>query len=85
MMDRKALLKAAVLKVTKDWIEAYSGLPDAERMVKSLLIGVESGICERIGKKRNSYPIGVNSGAYIQGQNCAGKIPNAILRRVYKS
>lgn len=84
MKDAKDVLRKAVGRVTKDWVEAYSRLPDAEHMVKSLLIGVESGICERVGRRKPSYPIGVDSGAYIQGQQCAEKIPNAILRRACK-
>lgn len=89
MMDSKALLKAAVLKVTKDWAAIYTQRENSSDLLRSLLAGVERRLRERTGQisdaERRSFPNGADPQAFLAGQRCADDIPNSILRRAYKS
>lgn len=89
MKKQPDVLKSAVRRVTKDWADIYARRDNAEVLVKSLLAGVERRILKRIGRisdaEHMALPRGADPQAFLAGERCADDIPNAILRRAYKS
>jgi hypothetical protein len=89
MADGQTLLRKAVAKVTEDWAAIYVQRENGAVLIKSLLAGAERRIRERVGQisdaERMTLPKGADPQAFFEGKCAADEIPNAILRRAYKS
>lgn len=76
------LLRRAVKRAIKPWVEAWAHFPDHPLLVASLLKGVEFRLAQKRGEVSEAQRI-VGSGSYDhtafwEGKRCAESIPEAI-------
>lgn len=83
MTDAEKKLRLAVQRRTRAWVDVYRQEPDAETLIRSLLLGVENGIRCRLydlpDHERGLCPPGAILRAFSAGCDLAGEIPASIL------
>lgn len=78
-------LRRAIRSAAKDWAAIYAKEPDGPHLIKSLLLGLERGIRDRLGKlpeDQRGMPPGVASRAFWTGSDMAHTIPNTVIDRL---
>ncbi len=82
MTDPRRKLRLAIWRRTRAWVEVYRQQPESDRLIRSLLLGVENGIRRRTGtlpEHERGMPKEAISRAFLEGQLLAEQIPASIL------
>jgi len=81
-MDDREKLRRAIEERTREWVEVYSNDPESDALVKSLLLGVESGFRRRTGtlpENERHGPHGIIQRAFVLGMTLAEELPASVI------
>lgn len=82
MTDPRRKLRLAIWRRTRAWVEVYRQQPESDRLIRSLLLGVENGVRRRTGtlpENERDMPREAISRAFYVGLDLAEEIPASIL------
>lgn len=85
--DPRKTLRLAIWRRARAWAKIYREQPDSALLIRSMLIGIETGIQRRIGtlppEARGAYgcPEGLLWKAHAVGQQIAEELPASTLPR----